>query len=51
MMNPELTQLVGRFYLRYSYGQSLRNHSIEVAKIAETIASEMGEDPIIAKKA
>lgn len=51
MMNPEVVHYVGRFFFRYSYGQNLRNHSIEVAKIAEWIASEMGEDPLLAKKA
>lgn len=51
MMNPDLVQYIGKFYMRYSYGQNLRNHSIEVAKIAEWIASEMGEDPLLAKKA
>ena len=51
MMNPDIVHYVGRFFFRYSYGQNLRNHSIEVAKIAEGIASEMGEDPLLAKKA
>ncbi len=51
MMNPDIVHYVGRFHLRYSYGQSLRHHSIEVAKIAEALASEMGEDPLLAKKA
>jgi len=51
MMKPEIVKLVWQFYLRYSYGQNLRNHSIEVAKISEAIAVEMGEDPLIAKKA
>lgn len=51
MMNPEVVHYIGRFFFRYSYGQNLRNHSIEVAKVAEGIASEMGEDPLLAKKA
>ena len=51
MMNPDIVHYVGRFFFRYSYGQNLWNHSIEVAKIAEGIASEMGEDPLLAKKA
>lgn len=51
MMKPEIVKLVWQFYLRYSYGQNLRNHSIEVAKISEAIAIEMGEDPLLAKKA
>ena len=51
MMNPEIVQLIGKFFFRYSYGQNLRHHSIEVAKIAEWLAAEMGEDPLLAKKA
>ena len=51
MMKPEVVRLIGQFHLRYSYGQNLRNHSIEVARISEAIASEMGEDPALAKKA
>ena len=51
MMNPEIVHYIWRFFFRYSYGQNLRNHSIEVAKIAEGIASEMWEDPLLAKKA
>lgn len=51
MMKPEIVHYIGRFFFRYSYGQNLWNHSIEVAKIAEGIASEMGEDPLLAKKA
>ena len=51
MMNPDVVHYVGKFFFRYSYGQNLWNHSIEVARIAEGIASEMGEDPLLAKKA
>lgn len=41
MMKPEIVKLIGQFRLRYSYGQNLWNHSIEVARISEAIASEM----------
>jgi ribonuclease Y len=51
MMKPDLVKMIGQFYLRYSYGQNLRQHSIEVAKISEAIASELGLDPTLAKKA
>ncbi len=51
MMKPELVKMIGQYYLRYSYGQNLRSHSIEVAKISEAIATELGLDPILAKKA
>ena len=51
MMNPEIVKTIGQFFLRFSYGQSLWQHSIEVAKIAEAIAIEIWLDPIMAKKA
>lgn len=51
MMKPELVKMIGQFYLRYSYGQNLWQHSIEVAKICEAIASELGLDAVLAKKA
>ncbi len=51
MMKPEIVKTIGQFYLRYSYGQNLWGHSIEVAKIAEAIATEIWLDPILAKKA
>jgi len=51
MMKPELVKAIWQFSLRYSYGQNLWLHSIEVAKICEAIATELGMDPILAKKA
>lgn len=51
MMKPELVKMIGQYYLRYSYGQNLWTHSIEVAKISEAIATELGLDPVLAKKA
>ena len=51
MMKPEIVKLIGQLYLRYSYGQNVRLHSVEVAKISEAIATELWLDPIIAKKA
>jgi ribonuclease Y len=41
MMKPEVVKMIGQFYLRYSYGQNLWQHSIEVAKISEAIATEL----------
>jgi ribonuclease Y len=40
-MKPEVVKLIGQLYLRYSYGQSVRLHSVEVAKISEAIATEI----------
>ena len=51
MMKPEVVKHIGQYFLRYSYGQNLWNHSIEVAKISEAIATELHLDPILAKKA
>ena len=51
MMNPEIVKTIWQFFLRFSYGQSLWQHSVEVAKIAEAIAIEVWLDPIMAKKA
>lgn len=51
MMKPEIVKTIWQFYLRYSYWQNLRTHSIEVAKIAEAIATEIWLDPVMAKKA
>ncbi len=51
MMKPQIVRYIGQFYLRYSYGQNLWTHSIEVAKMCEAIATEMNLDPILAKKA
>lgn len=51
MMKPEIVKYIGQLYLRFSYGQNIWLHSIEVAKIAESIATELWLDPVMAKKA
>lgn len=50
-MHPELVKLLGRLKYRTSYGQNVLNHSIEVAHMMGAIASEMGLDPVIARRA
>lgn len=50
-VHPELINLLGKLRFRTSYGQNVLNHSIEVSHIAGLIASEMGLDPMIAKRA
>lgn len=51
MMNPEIVKMIWRYSLRYSYGQNLLLHSIEVAKISEIMANELWLDWVTAKKA
>ena len=50
-MNIELVKLIGRMKYRSSYGQNLLQHSREVANISAIMASELGLNPKIAKRA
>ena len=50
-VNIELVRLIGRMKYRSSYGQNLLQHSREVANIAATLASELGLNPKLAKRA
>lgn len=50
-MHHELLRLVGRMKYRSSYGQNLLQHSKEVANLAATMASELGLNPKVAKRA
>ncbi len=50
-VHPELLKLVGMLKYRYSYAQNVLNHSLECAFIAGAIASELGLDPELARRA
>lgn len=50
-LNPEITKALGRLYFRTSYGQNVLIHSKEVSILAGLLASEMGIDPTLAKRA
>lgn len=49
--HPELVRTLGRLKYRTSFGQNVLMHSLEVSSIAGAIASELGLDPIVAKRA
>ena len=50
-LDPKLIQILGRLKFRTSYGQNVLQHSMEVAYLASALASEIGANATIAKKA
>lgn len=50
-LHHELVRIVGKMKYRSSYGQNLLQHSREVANLCATMASELGLNPKIAKRA
>jgi len=50
-LHPEIINLLGKLKYRFSYTQNVLEHSIEVGNLSSMIASELGLDPNIAKRA
>jgi ribonuclease Y len=50
-VHTEIVRLLGRLRYRSSYGQNVLQHSKEVAFVSSLLASELGIDPVMAKRA
>ena len=50
-LTPEVIKTLGRLRYRFSYGQNMVNHSLEVAQVAAALATEIGANVEIAKTA
>jgi len=50
-LHAEIIKLLGRLRYRFSYNQNVLDHSVETAFLASLLASELGLDPNVAKRA
>ena len=51
MLNPEIVKILGKLHFRQSFAQNLLDHSVEVAHLMGLMASELGLDANIARRA
>lgn len=50
-LHPDIVNILGKLKFRASYSQNVLEHSVEVAYLCSLIASELGLDPNVAKRA
>jgi ribonuclease Y len=49
-LNPDLLKALGRLHFRFSMGQNVLRHSVEVAHLCAMMATEMGADVNVARR-